>query len=157
MSNKEIVVKELTSYEEAEQVILEFKDNYFLRPITNDSYRATFINKHLENGHFLAEFNDGNPVGFFSFYSNDTESKVAFITSLALSEDLGFLKGKTLMRLVNNGIKLIRESGMEIVRLEVERDNEKGIKLYKHFGFHFIESDKENTYYMEMNLADYKY
>ncbi len=156
MSIKEIIVKELTTFEEVEMVILEFKDTHFLRPITKDSYRATFIQKHLESGHFLAEFHSGKPVGILSFYSNDTDSKTAFVTSLALSEDLGFLKGKTLIRLINKGFKMALENNMEIVRLEVEKDNEKAIKLYKHFGFHFIESDKENTYYMEMNLADYK-
>ena len=156
MSNVNINVKEVTTFEEAENDILEFKDTYFLRAITDDDNRKSFIEKHLKNGHFLAEYHDEKPVGFFSFYCNDTDNKMAYITSLALKDELGFLKGKTLIRLLNTAFEIGKKNDMETVRLEVEKDNEKAIKLYKHFGFNVVPSEKEETYYMEMKLADYK-
>lgn len=157
MLNTAITVKEVTTAEEAEKIILQYKDTYFLRAITEDDNRQAFINKHLENGHILVEYHDDKPVGFASFYSNDTENKMVYVTSLALDENLGFLKGKTLIRLIRKGMEIVKQNNMEIVRLEVERDNEKAIKLYKHFGFKVVSSEKDTTYYMEMKLADFKF
>ena len=157
MASDNIIVKEETLFDKVEKVILEYKDTYFLRAITDDSNREQFINKHLKNGHFLVEYHDDKPVGFISFYSNDTETKKVYVTAFALSEDLGFLKGKTLIRLLNKGLEIVTKNNREIVRLEVERDNEKAIKLYKHLGFEITPSTKETTYYMEMKISDYKF
>lgn len=157
MSKAKIEVKEATTFEEAEKAVLEFKDTHFLRAITNDDNRKAFIEKHLQYGHFLVEYHDEIPVGFFSFYCNDAESKTAYITSLALKDELGFLKGKTLIRLLTKGFAMGKEADMKSVRLEVEKDNKKAIKLYEHFGFKVVPSEKEETYYMEMKLADYKF
>ena len=156
MSNKNIIVKEISDYSEMEKIILKFKDTFFLRAITKDTYRDVFIKKHLENGHFLAEFHDDVPVGFISFYCNDTENKKAFITSLSLSDELGFLKGKTLMRLLKNGYQIAASKGMQTVGLEVESNNYKAIKLYKHFGFEFVQSSDEKTRLMEIQLNKLK-
>ena len=155
---KNIITKEITTFTEVESVILAFKDTYFLRAITKDEYRKIFIQKHLDNGHFLAEYLDDNPVGFLSFYCNDKVNKICFVTSLAVSEALGFLKGKTLIRLIKLAKEVAVAAGTEIIRLEVEKDNEKAIKLYKHFGFYEIQlpTGNEKTFYMEIKMADYK-
>ena len=152
MSSKNIIVKEISDYAEMEKIILKFKDTFFLRAITCEEHRAAFIKKHLEYGHFLAEYHNGIPVGFISFYSNDIENKKAFVTSLSLSDELGFLKGKTLMRLLKEAFQIGASKGMQTVGLEVENNNYKAIKLYKHFGFEFVPSDSETTSLMEIQL-----
>lgn len=156
MSKEEIIIKELTSFSEIEEAILKYKDTYFLRAITNDDNRKYFIEKHIKNGHFLVEYHGDNPVGFFSFYSNDTVTKIAFVTALSLSDELGFLKGKTLIRLLNKAYDIMTEAGMKTVQLEVEADNTRALKLYKHFGFAPIPNEKENIILMEMELSNYK-
>ena len=87
-------IKEITTFEDAEKVVLKFKDIHFLRAITSDDKRAAYINKHLENGHFLVANHNDTPAGFVSFYSNDLVNKIVYITALGLDEDLVFLKGK---------------------------------------------------------------
>jgi hypothetical protein len=156
MADNNITVKEITAFDEAEKVILEFKDTYFLRAITSDDKREAYINKHLDNGHFIMAYHDEAPVGFVSFYSNDTENKIAYITALGLNEELGFLKGKTLIKLLNKGLEIAKQTNMKFVRLEVEKDNAKALKLYRHFGFKEIPSDKEESYLMEMEISNYK-
>ncbi len=157
MSSKNIIVKEISDYAEMEKIILKFKDTFFLRAITKDEYRDTFIKKHIENGHFLVEFHNDVPVGFLSFYCNDTENKKAFITSLSLSDELGFLKGKTLMRLFKTGFQIGASNEMQSVGLEVENNNYKAIKLYKHFGFEFVPSNNnKTTSLMEIQLDKLK-
>lgn len=144
---------ELKTYEEIEKVILIFKDVYFLRAITNDEYRSIFINKHIENGHFIAEYHNEKPVGFLSFYSNG-EDKSTFVTGFGIIDELGFLKGKTFMRLFKRGIEISKESGMNNLRLEVEKDNDKAIKLYHHLGFEIVHDGNHNSYIMEMPIQD---
>ena len=156
MSLNNITVKEITTFEDAEKVVLKFKDIHFLRAITSDDKRAAYINKHLENGHFLVANHNDTPAGFVSFYSNDLVNKIVYITALGLDEDLVFLKGKILIKLLNKGVEIVRQNDMKLVRLEVEKDNEKALKLYRHFGFHEIPSDKDTTYLMEMELSNYK-
>lgn len=158
-----ISVQELTTYEAIEQVVLAFSDSHFLRTITHGESRKQFIEKHLEYGHVVAEFHDETPVGFISFYSNDLINKIAYVTAFAISEDLGFLKGKTLMRLLSEGKKIVDEKGMKAVRLEVEKENTKAIRLYKHFGFNKISGTdnglthlSDNTIFMELNLENFK-
>lgn len=152
MSKQNITVTDITSYSEMEEIILKYKDTYFLRAITNDEYRDTFIKKHLENGHFIAEYHDGTPVGFASFYCNDGENKKAFISSFVVNDNLGFLKGKTLIRLLKTGVQIAQTAGMETVELEVEKDNDKALKLYKHLGFTHIPGDTATTIHMKMDL-----
>ncbi len=161
-NNTNHTIRELTSYEDIENVILNYKDNYFLRAITKDEYRKIFIDKHIRGGHFLAEYHNDVPVGFLSFYSNDLTTKKAFITAFALSDSLGFLKGKTLYRLFHYSLDIVLAAGMETVGLEVEKDNEKGIRLYNHMGFKELPADEQpesnsgakNTIFMELPLKD---
>ena len=155
---KNIITREITTFKEIESIILAFKDTYFLRAITKDDYRKIFIQKHLDSGHFLAEFLEDKPVGFLSFYCNDQINKICFVTSLAVSDSLGFLKGKTLIRLIKMAKEVAASAGTEIIRLEVEKDNDKAIRLYNHFGFKEIQlpTNNEKTFYMEIKMADYK-
>ncbi|SDB05586.1 Ribosomal protein S18 acetylase RimI [Pseudobutyrivibrio sp. YE44] len=156
MSQTNITVKEIKTYEALNLVINHFKDTYFLRAITDDRYKDIYIKKQLEDGHFIVEFHNDIPVGFISFYSNDSETHIAYITALALSDDLGFLKGKTLFRIITEAFKIAKATNMEIVQLEVEKDNKRAIKLYEHFGFKYIGDGNNNSFYMQMNIKDFK-
>ncbi len=147
-------VCEITTYEEMDKVITTFKDSYYLRRITNPEYKDTFIKKQLECGHFVVEYHDDNPVGFISFYSNDLNSGVSFVTAMVVSEDLGFLKGKTLIRLLTESRNIAIKNNMKSVKLEVEKDNKRAIKLYEHFGFRPVEEETDNTIFMQMDICD---
>ena len=156
MTSNNITVKEISNFSEIEKIILEFKNTYFLRPITTDDYRSIFINKHLKNGHFLAEYHNNTPVGFISFYCNNIEQKKAFVTSLSISDNLGFLKGKTLIRLMRKGIQIASDAEMQTVGLEVDTNNFKAIKLYKHLGFEFVSNENDTKNYMEIRIDKLK-
>ena len=158
MSKENIIIKELFSFDEIEQVILAFKDSHFLRAITADDKRKGFIEKHMKFGHIIAEYHSDTPVGFISFYCNDIVNKIGYVSAFALDEKLGFLKGKTLMRLIKSSVDVGLKSDVETVRLEVEKDNTKAIKLYRHFGFKEadLDTDNKNSIYMEINFSDLK-
>ena len=62
------------------------------------------------------------------------------------------MKGKTFFRLTTKAIQIIKDAGMENVRLEVDKENKKALQLYKHLGFEIISDNNDKSYFMELKL-----
>lgn len=88
--------------------------------------------------------------GLIAFYANNYETKMAFITSVLVSENS---KGKGIgTQLVKNCENICREKGFEKISLEVNKENYVAISLYSKFGYKpFKEGDV--SIYMEKNIA----
>lgn len=93
---------------------------------------------------------DGADLGFLALYANDTNSLTAYITYLGV---LPSAQNKKIGRsLLNFTFKLASDTGMSNVKLEVRKDNEKAIKLYKLNGFIVEGEASSESVYMIKNL-----
>ncbi len=87
--------------------------------------------------------------GFVSLYANDEKSKTAFITLIAcLSDERGKGYGAVLFEYACRHAKAC---GMEELRLEVDRDNDRGISFYQKHGMNII-SNTEYGHIMSKKL-----
>ena len=118
----------------------------------DEETKLQFAKKQIENGHVIAEKRDGVPTGFICFYSNDQETKTGYITAFALDEGLGLGKGKTMLRLFKEGVKIGSLSGMKSIKLEVAEDNNKARTLYECLGFKYLPEKGNGTLYMGMDF-----
>jgi len=78
-------------------------------------------------------------VGLLAVYCNDQQNRLAYITSVSVLDQW---TGKGIAsRLLKDAIKQARQVGMRRIRLEVGRDNQTAIRLYKKFDF--VEAGRE--------------
>lgn len=148
MAEKDIKTCEVSDLEGCIKVLEKFKDYEFLSMLHDENELVDYAKKVLENGHVIAEFLSGDPVGFVCFYCNDTESKTAFVTSFAIAEDIGFMKGKTFFRVISEGLKVCKETGMENILIEVDKRNKLAIRLYEHLGLEYMPEERETSFLM---------
>lgn len=148
MSKAHVDVHEVTSKEELKKILVEFKEYRFLHDVTDDDKIEAYAKKQLTYGHVVAEYHDGKPVGFISFYDNDTNSKTAYISVFALSEGLGFMKGKTMVRIATESFRIAKDCGLEKIKLEVDKENKVARKLYEHLGFKYTGEETDHSLYM---------
>lgn len=151
MHKTQIAVEELTDKKQIKNVLLVFKNCEFLSAMTDPDKIDKFVEKLTTYGRIIAEYHDGVPVGFISFYDNNTTEKTAFINAFALDDKLGFLKGKTMNRLARHMVFTIHnKADMQFVKIEVNKRNKLAIRLYEHLGFEYLPEDTEQTYFMKI-------
>ena len=153
MEQKNIRTVEVTDLSECIHVLSQFKNYDFLKKLQDEDFLKDYAKRLLDNGHIVVEYHNDIPVGLLCFYCNNIDTKTGFVTALVISEDLGFMKGKTLFRLISTAVKIGKNAGMESVQLEVKKNNKTAIRLYEHFGFNYIPSEKEDFYLMELELS----
>lgn len=93
---------------------------------------------------------NGEPIGFSVFYHNDHSTKIAYLSRIAvLPQYTGMGYGTELLQ---NVMKISKESGMERIRLEVQKNNEPAKRLYTKNGFYDSEESKPGYWFMERLL-----
>ena len=133
------------------QLIIEFLkkiDKRLPTPLSNRVDLEEYSNKVVNNGHILAIIKGGKIVSAGFVYCNDVSSKKAYVTLLATVygyENRGY--GKIIFNEIE---KISRENGMNYVRFETEKINEKAIKFHIKNGYEII-GIKEKIY-MEKKL-----
>lgn len=109
----------------------------------------------LVNNAYVAILKKGDDfIGLFAIYINDTENKVAYISSMAVMDKY---KGVGYSQyLMDKAVNSVREVGMNMVRLEVKASYARAVKFYEKCGF--IKSDEKtrdkSTFYMYMPLKE---
>ena len=108
-----------------------------------------YVEKITERSKIVSIQHNNELHGFISYYDNDKTSKIAFLTMLAINKDfqhLGYGLG-----LLNFSISNLKRLKFKTYCLEVLKDNEIAVSLYKKFGFIVIKEDSIH-YYMEKEL-----
>lgn len=107
-----------------------------------------FVTKIYKNG-ICVICEDNGVRGAVAFYANDTQEKVAFITSILVSKSArGKGIGSTLIKIAET---ISREKEMEKMRLEVNSSNVLARAIYEKIGY-IVVSEKGSSIYMEKNL-----
>lgn len=151
---KNYPVTYVQSVEDFEYILECFEDMEFIGFGGDIKKRRAFAEKQVENGYVLAVYHEGAPIGFLSFYSNDMVTKRAYVTALAVDENLGLLKGLVLFSLLESGVKTAMDCGMENVRIEVAKDNVTARNLYENLGFSYLPEERNQNVYMETMFKD---
>ena len=131
----------LTDKENVKKVLLEFNDK--LPPLQGEEeYVDSVTEKICENGivycMLLKEI-----IGFFAMYVNDTVTKTAFISFIAVGIPYrGSGYGSVLL---DKAVQTAKEN------IEVLKDNLIAQQFYKKHGFNVV-SEGENSIYLEKNI-----
>ena len=99
---------------------------------------------------FYGAVDEGEICGFIAFYANDNESAIAYITQIAVNpmyQHRGIGR-KLLLECETRAIK----NGMNLLRLEVRKNNANAIRFYESYGFEKETQEKDNSFYMRKQL-----
>lgn len=109
-----------------------------------------YSSKLISNAFTHAFSDNGEDVGFISYYANDKKNKTAYIALLAvLPEYQGKKIAQTLM---DQCIQKCTDLGMREIKLEVKEDNGRAIRFYKKYDFVISEKASNGSFYMIKNI-----
>jgi ribosomal-protein-alanine N-acetyltransferase len=108
-----------------------------------------YINKIISNATIITYYEKGIMCGFIAFYNNDFNNKDAFLTILAIDpKHLGKGIGDMLLK---SSISRVKHDKFEKYFLEVIKNNDKAINLYKRNGFTVFQ-ETENHFKMILRI-----
>ena len=110
-----------------------------------------YVDKIIAKANIITDLQSDELRGFLAFYDNDIDSRVGFLSFLAVSrsfEGLGIAS-----HLINKAITILQEKNFLEFKLEVSKKNTKAIKFYTKFGFEVTE-DKLNRFSMSKALGN---
>ena len=127
---------------------------YELRNIIKevDAFECDYSNNNelIEKLFIASDFfvaRNKNILGYYSIYANNTKSKEAFISLIAV--DKRYRRKSVGKRLLEHSIDYARYKKMESIRLEVQSNNEGAISFYKNNGFAYIHDKNDESFFME--------
>lgn len=151
MNNNSYRITPIKRIEEIKKIIEEFDVLFEPTIMSNIHDMNKYYEKLYVNGVTIIIHNSSDVIGFCSFYCNDYENKVAYISLIAVKphyEGSGY--STRLLKYVEN---YCIENNMEKIKLEVYNKNKKGINFYIKNGFNFCEENAtDNTRYMQKKI-----
>lgn len=108
-----------------------------------------YVDKIIQFSKIIAIYENGMFQGFISYYKNDPNKKIGFLSMLFI--DKAFQSYGTGSILLKTAIEDLKKNLFTIYKLEVLKTNETAFKLYTKFGFKVIEEKKE-LLLMELQL-----
>lgn len=143
---------ELDKSESSSKKIKNYFDkmcNCFIPPLNEMVDINEYSNKLTYNADCFFIQNYGENVGFLAIYTNDYSKRVAFITSISVIPEY---QGTGIsQKLISFSIEHSRKKAMKYIKLEVDKNNIKVMKLYEKNGFN-IESNYNNSIFMIKNI-----
>lgn len=130
-------------------VLMEFED-CFPHLKEKVSNLQEYAQKVMTYGNVLLAVENETIIGLCAFYDNDTETKVGYITLIGVRKD--YRKRQVGKRLLIECEELMRQRGMQSVRLEVDNDNETATLFYIRVGYVKSEEASDTSHYMIKQL-----
>lgn len=123
-----VIIRRILEGSEIKMVLNTF-DKSFPRTLSSRiGNLSDYANKLSENAIIIVAEDNGSVIGFAAMYANDSVLKQAFLSQIAVSiEYIGKNIGKLLLEACE---KLAIENGMKMLRLEVDKTNERAINFY---------------------------
>lgn len=133
---------------------LEKINNYFPIPLIERTDISNYTDKVLEKGYAIAYQEKEEIMGVILFYANNITTKEAYISLLGVNEKY---QGKHLAsNLLKEAFEIIKQNGMEKIKLYTHKTNERAKKLYEKYGFVNVKSDREHSVCYERYLNEGK-
>lgn len=153
-SKENIIVKKISDSEEALKVLSEFGEYKFLEKLKGIEERKAFAEKWAENADFLVAYCDGDIIGCFVMYTDNTVDGSAFITLIVTKQEVRALGLFALFKFWDAAISICREKNLTKVKLEVDKTNKKAQASSKSLGFKYSGDASENTVFMEASVDE---
>ena len=105
----------------------------FIPPLDTYIDIKRYSKKLFSNAITFEAWDDGKLIGLIAIYLNDFDSKIGFITNVSIAEN--YLGCGLATELIKRSIEFSRGEKIKKISLEVNRNNNKAISLYKKCGF----------------------
>lgn len=123
-------------------------DAAFDEPVTERGIYQGLLEKLGTHGQVAFAYN-GSILGYVAFYANQTA--YAYISLIAVNpEQQNMHIGKQLLAYCES---IAQENGIEMIQLEVRKDNQNAICFYHRNGFVWIQDKDEDSCYMKKQLS----
>lgn len=134
-------------------VVLNLFDKSFPRSLSSRMGNLSDYTKKLcKNAIVIVAEDNGSVIGFAAMYANDLVLKQAYLSQIAVSKEyIGRNIGKLLLASCE---RIAIENGMKMLRLEVDKTNERAINFYIKNRY-FTESINDLSCIMVKNLQEY--
>jgi GNAT superfamily N-acetyltransferase len=109
-------------------------DARFVPPLSNRVEIKQYAHKIYTHGVRFEAWAEGSLVGLLAMYCNDLPQRPAYITNVSVLE-VSPPQAHIASRLLERAIEYLRECRFERVELEVNKSNNKAIRLYERHGF----------------------
>ena len=131
--------------EKIEKVLYEFDICFphLSEKISDYAFYAEKLNRNAKT--YVLKENDLF-IGLSVFYANDSETKCGYISLIGVKDEYrqkGY--GKQLLSFTES---IMKQEGMESVRLEVDNDNKVAQLFYKKMSFSYEKEASKNSMYM---------
>ena len=124
-------------------------NDLFTIPLTERIDIPSYVEKLLNNGYLLKAVYHERIVSLAAFYANDNETKISFLSMLAVSPD--FHGCGIAGRMLDSMFIICKKNNMKKQMLYVYADNKKAINRYKKSGFDFDSAvDTNDTNHLRM-------
>ncbi len=117
----------------------------FEPPLSSRTDIGEYCRKLLKYADIISANVEGNLAGVLCIYANDLQSRVSYISSVAVLK--GYRRLGLGNALVGKAISLSEKKGMYSIKLEVGKNNAAAQHLYRKFGFR-IEKENDLTLLM---------
>lgn len=142
-------LKNITIKEEIIAIIKQYQ-KYFDSLVNDIELAMNIADKIFKHGMLLACICQHEVIGFCAFYANDLNSRVSFITLIAVNDkyqNIGM--GKKILQKV---CEISKKAGMDKIRLEVNDQNVNAISFYEKNGLYFEKKCSDNSKLMIKDL-----
>lgn len=141
----EKIIREVQTKENIQSLLEDFTP--YLSSLASGSVdKAALAEKYHKHAKVIALYEEKQLAGFGCFYCNDTQSKTAFLSLIAVlpcHQRKGY--GRMLLSEV---ISVAEKEGMKQMELEVKKKNPGAIQFYKQYGFSLMEKETETSVFM---------
>ena len=134
---------------EKEKTVKRFS-KFFYRNDLDEKAIGELSKKISEHAIMAAAIVNNETVGFAAYYRNDAATKTAYISVVVIDPEYRGMGLGT--EIIKNVIDDCDKNGYERIRLEVDKNNQKAIRLYQKFGFKKVEEKSENNCYYELTV-----
>lgn len=147
------IIKKIDTIDDLENIINIFDIEFQPKITSIIDNKEEFINKLFNNAITVVLYDDLEKIGFCTFYCNDFENKIAYISLIAIKSE--YRRRGCANKILKWVEKFCVEQGMEKLKLEVYNNNTNGLEFYRKNGFVFCEENEDkNTSYMEKKLNE---
>ena len=147
--NTNIYFQQINSKYDIDNIIKKF--NNVLAVLNINNYYE-ILDKLTNYSDFIVAYKDTeNILGYIAIYANDYNSKIAYITLIAVNRKYqGQGIGK---KLIKKAEDISSSRDFEKIRLEVHKENCNAIHFYENLGFK-QEKDNDETFYMIKEMGN---
>lgn len=142
-------VERITETSQAKEILCSYLSElpHFLEKISSIE---EYVDKVLRFGNMYVIKCDEKIKGFIIFYSNDEKNRKAYVSLIVVSKE--FRRQNVGTDLIKICETISKNLGMNMIRLEVDRDNESAQRFYQVLGFSFVDDGETESLYMEKNI-----